>query len=136
MRSYISESKRVDPQDSFIFEPEKGIDRVFKRLYLGFSDLVREFEVGCRCVLGLDGAFLKIQLGGCLLAAVGRDANNQMYLIAWVVVDTENNSNWDWFLSQLRSDLVIKDGYGWAIINDQQKVILIYLHVLYIKLHI
>ena len=46
-----------------------------------------------RPVFGLDGAFLMTMLGGCLLAAVGRDSNNQMYPLAWVVVDSENEEN-------------------------------------------
>ena len=29
-----------------------------------------------RHVFGLDGAFLKTMLGGCLIVAVGRDSNN------------------------------------------------------------
>ncbi|GJR50451.1 zf-CCHC domain-containing protein [Tanacetum coccineum] len=41
---------------------------------------------GCRKVIGLDGCFLKHTCRGELLVAMGRDANNQMYPIAWAVV--------------------------------------------------
>ncbi|GJX85951.1 splicing factor [Tanacetum coccineum] len=49
---------------------------------------------GCRRVTGLDGCFLKQTCRGELLTGMGRDANNQMYLIAWVVVRVENRDNW------------------------------------------
>lgn len=77
---------------------------------------------GCRKVFGLDGCFLKGFCGGELLCAVGRDGNNQMYSIAWVVVEVENKDSWSWFLSLLAEDLNINDGYGWTVITDQQKV--------------
>ena len=42
---------------------------------------------------------------GELLCALGRDANNQMYPIAWVVVERETKESWDFFLSLLSTDL-------------------------------
>ncbi|GJT04991.1 hypothetical protein Tco_0839453 [Tanacetum coccineum] len=45
---------------------------------------------GCKKVIGLDGYFLKHTSRGELLTAMGRDANTQMYPIAWVVVRVEN----------------------------------------------
>jgi hypothetical protein len=47
------------------------------------------FLEGCRPVIGLDECFLKGPYKGMLLAAVGRDANNNMYPIAIVVVEVE-----------------------------------------------
>jgi hypothetical protein len=41
--------------------------------------------------MGLDGCFFKGATNGELLCAIGRDANNQMYPIAWVVVEKETN---------------------------------------------
>nr|GLL33706.1 cell division cycle protein 27 homolog B isoform X2 [Ipomoea trifida] len=45
----------------------------------------RGFLDGCGPIIGLDGCFLKGVMKGELLAAVGRDLNNQMYPIAWTV---------------------------------------------------
>ena len=39
----------------------------------------------------------KTFLGGQLLAAVGRDDNDQMYPVAWTVVEAENIDSWVWF---------------------------------------
>ena len=80
--------------------------------------------VGCRKVVGLDGCFFKGALSGELLCAIGRDANNQMYPIAWAVVDKENNVNWDWFCDLLCRDIQVGDGRDWVFISDQQKGIL------------
>ena len=40
------------------------------------------------------GAFFKGATSGELLCAIARDANNQMYPLAWAMVDKENNDNW------------------------------------------
>ncbi|MBA0670279.1 hypothetical protein Goklo_023942, partial [Gossypium klotzschianum] len=43
------------------------------------------------------------------LTAVRRDANNQMFPIAWVVVEVECTDSWAWFLSLLSTDLGLED---------------------------
>ncbi|CAI9293591.1 unnamed protein product [Lactuca saligna] len=48
-----------------------------------------------------------------LLCAVGRDANNGIFLIAWAVVSVENKEIWKWFLETLSEDLQCwNDGVG------------------------
>nr|KAJ0197067.1 hypothetical protein LSAT_V11C700376280 [Lactuca sativa] len=75
------------------------------------------FYIGCRRVIGLDGCFLKGAVKGELLKAIGRDANNHVYPIAWAVVDT-------WFLELLRDDLDLDSGRGLVVISDQHKGLL------------
>lgn len=58
----------------------------------------------------MDGCFLKGQVKGELLTAICRDANNQVFLIAWVVVDMENKDNLTWFLEPLKDDLDLRTG--------------------------
>ncbi|EEE69496.1 hypothetical protein OsJ_28933 [Oryza sativa Japonica Group] len=70
---------------------------VFKRIYICLAACKNGFLVGYRRVVGLDGCFFKGATNGELLCAIGRDANNQMYPIAWVVVEKETNDSWDWF---------------------------------------
>uniref|UniRef100_A0A453RIB9 MULE transposase domain-containing protein n=1 Tax=Aegilops tauschii subsp. strangulata TaxID=200361 RepID=A0A453RIB9_AEGTS len=70
----------------------------------------------------LDGCFFKGACQGELLAAIGRDANNQMYPVAWAVVEKETNESWAWFIGLLIKDLDINDqGAGWVFISDKQK---------------
>nr|KAJ0208375.1 hypothetical protein LSAT_V11C500248030 [Lactuca sativa] len=58
---------------------------------------------------------------GELLTFVGRDANNQMYPLAWVVVLVENKETWMWFIDLLLEDIEMGDGRGLTIISDQHK---------------
>jgi hypothetical protein len=78
---------------------------------------------GCKRVIGLDGCFLKGPLKGELLSAIGRDANNQIYPIAWAIVEYENKYSWNWFIGHLQKDINIPArAAGWVFIIDQQKV--------------
>ncbi|XP_076919076.1 uncharacterized protein LOC143579744 [Bidens hawaiensis] len=56
--------------------------------------------------------------GGMLLVAIGRDANDQMYPMAWAVVDGESNDSWEWFMEELRKCL--DGGKDWTLVSDQQ----------------
>ena len=59
------------------------------------------------------------------MCAIATDANNQMYPLAWAVVEQETNETWTWFIGSLIKDLNINnDGDGWVFISDQQKGIL------------
>lgn len=65
---------------------------------------MRTWKNGCLSLI-LDGAFLKWELKGEILAIVGRDAKNIIYHIAWVVVRGENNDTCEWFIKNLEVDL-------------------------------
>ncbi|XP_042029963.1 uncharacterized protein LOC121776875 [Salvia splendens] len=118
MRSYILELSKSDREGWFELHVDVGA--VFKAVYIGFSGLRKGFKEGCRPVIGLDGAFLKTYLGGILLTAVGTDGNNQMYPIAWAVVEAENELCWTWFIKILIEELTLGEGVGITIISDQQ----------------
>ncbi|XP_078429913.1 uncharacterized protein LOC144701955 [Wolffia australiana] len=123
VQSFAAETQRTSPS-LMTLEVQHDIHHSltrFSRLYIGFESLARGFIEGCRPVICLDGCFLKTELKGQLLSAVGRDGNNQMFPIAWAVVEGENQASWTWFISLLMTDLGIVDGYGWTIISDQQK---------------
>ena len=94
---------------------------VFQRIYICLAALRKGWLEGCRRIIGLDGCFIKGQHRGQLLTAVGVDPNNQMYPIAYVVVETENRETWQWFLELLKVDLNINNSHGIAWITDKQK---------------
>ena len=122
--SYIYELKKVSGNSTFELVLDRdtldGVIR-FKRLYICFNSLARGFVEGCRRVVGLDACFLKSETKGQLMSAVGKDGNNQMFPIAWAVVEGENQASWTWFIELLMQDLGISDGLGWTIMSDQQK---------------
>lgn len=126
IRSYILQLLKEDQEGRF--ELRLGDEAIFRGLYIGFSSLKKGFMKGCRPIIGLDGCFLKTHLGGVLLCATGKDGNNQIFPIAWAVVEAENQVCWTWFLSILCEELGINDGLGFTFISDQQKVMKIYSH--------
>ncbi len=98
-------------------------DNQFKRMYICYDAVKKGFIAGCRHTLGVDGCFLKGPFKQQLLSAVGRDGNDQMYPVAWAVVDVENHSNWLWFMDLVKKDLEIADdGAGWTLQSDQHPV--------------
>nr|KAJ0222690.1 hypothetical protein LSAT_V11C200098810 [Lactuca sativa] len=64
--------------------------------------------------------FPKGQIKGELLKAIGRDADNHVYPIAWAVIDVENKDKWTWFIELLVVDLDLDGGRGLVIILDRQ----------------
>jgi hypothetical protein len=55
------------------------------------------------------------------MASVGRDANNNIYLIAMAVVEAETKDSWTSFLEALVANLGLTP-YGWTFISNRQKV--------------
>lgn len=100
---------------------EDGLE-VFDRFYVCFAALRKTWKAHCRPIFGIDGCFLKSDTKGQLLAAVGRDANNQIYPIAWACVQVEDTESWLWFIQKLKGDLDLRDGDGFTLISDRQKV--------------
>lgn len=122
---YQQELLRSNPGNTIVVNKEPNMDPlVFQRMFICLDACKRGFLAGCRKVVGLDGCFFKGATNGELLCALGRDANNQMYPIAWAAVDKETNENCDWFCDLLFRDLGVGDGTDWVFISDQQKDIL------------
>lgn len=118
--NYQQELLRTNPGSTVVINRVIGIEPpVFKRIYICLDGCKKGFMAGCRKVIGLDGCFFKGSTNGELLCAIGRDANNQMYLIAWGVAYKENNEECEWFCDLLCSDLKVGDGSGWVFISDQ-----------------
>ncbi|XP_021769834.1 uncharacterized protein LOC110734080 [Chenopodium quinoa] len=102
----------------------------FKRLFICFEGLKVGWHTttkkeACRKVLVVDACFLKTFLGGQLMSAVGRDSNDQMFLVCWAIVEGENNDSWEWFFKQMQSTLDLKEGEGMTIISDEHQRILV-----------
>uniref|UniRef100_A0A2N9HPZ0 Uncharacterized protein n=1 Tax=Fagus sylvatica TaxID=28930 RepID=A0A2N9HPZ0_FAGSY len=86
-----------------------------------FREAVREYNLK----IGKDLSFVKNDkdkghIKEHLLSAVSRDANDNMYPICVVVVESECKASWSWFLSILLKDIgEVTD--GWTFISDRQK---------------
>lgn len=128
VRDYGMELMRVDPSTTVDIKCDYNNPKqlpVFKRMYICLGALKKGFKAGCRSIIGLDGCHLKSVFGGQLLTAVGVDANNTTWVIAYAMVEMESKDSWVWFLNLLAKDLSIKDdGVGWTFISDKQKGLL------------
>ncbi|KAL5559897.1 hypothetical protein UlMin_036108 [Ulmus minor] len=56
----------------------------------------------CRLVICVDGAHLKGKYKGMMFAAVCKDGNNSIFLLAWGIGDVENDSSWLWFFTKFK----------------------------------
>ncbi|XP_008801985.1 uncharacterized protein LOC103715957 [Phoenix dactylifera] len=78
------------------------IEGRFRRLFISFHASVVGFIRGYRPLIFMDGTFIKHKDGGVVLGATSKDANDDMFSIAYGVVDTETDDNWDWFCRNLK----------------------------------
>lgn len=67
-------------------------------------------------MIGLDGCFLKSEQGEHLLAIVGINGENCMFLVTWTVVVVENKRNWEWFIELLIVDIGMYNSRAWTFI--------------------
>ncbi|KAF3659980.1 hypothetical protein FXO37_13722 [Capsicum annuum] len=60
---------------------------------------------------------------GISLSCISKDENNQMYPVAWAVVDKEIKDIWSWFLRCIRHDLKLEENRveGLIVMFDMQK---------------
>ncbi|XP_061988909.1 uncharacterized protein LOC133707368 [Rosa rugosa] len=98
-----------------------GEIRRFQRIYICFAACKNGWMNGCMPLIGLDGCHIKGHHPGQLLAAVGIDANNGMFPIAYAIAEAENQETWTWFLELLKWDLKMDKDSSYAFITDKQK---------------
>lgn len=125
LNSYVLELKEANPESTVtvVSKRQEGLQYpIFQRIYICLIPIREGFMAGCRNIIGLDGCFLKGLVKGMILMVVGRDGNNQMFPVAWAVVENETTESWVWFIEHLSSDLRLGDGLGWSLISDMQKV--------------
>nr|XP_017225140.1 PREDICTED: uncharacterized protein LOC108201359 [Daucus carota subsp. sativus] len=89
----------------------------FRRLFWAFKPCIDGFEY-CRPVILIDGTHLYGPYPGVLLSATAVDGFSHILPLAFAIVESENNSSWDWFMDRLRS-LVVGRRHGICIISDK-----------------
>ncbi|XP_073121828.1 uncharacterized protein [Henckelia pumila] len=69
----------------------------FRRLFICFHACLFGFISGFRPLIFLVGTQIKNKYKGCLLVDVDKDANDDIFTLAYAIVDAENDCNWEWF---------------------------------------
>ncbi|KAK2635120.1 hypothetical protein Ddye_029912 [Dipteronia dyeriana] len=119
LQEYTTEVMRMNPDTTILLKCDDN--GRFQRMYICLGALKQGWKQGCRPLLGLDGCFTKGYHIGQLLTTIGVDANNQMYPVAYTVVDVETKHKWGWFLDQLAPDLELNNCFAIVWISDKQK---------------
>jgi hypothetical protein len=73
----------------------------FHHVFWAFAHCIAGFA-HCRPVISIDGTHLYGRYEGKLLIAMATDANNELYPLAFAIVESENYDSWKWFLSCIR----------------------------------
>ncbi|KAH9612224.1 hypothetical protein KSS87_003278, partial [Heliosperma pusillum] len=89
---------------------------VFDRVFWAFGPSIRGFE-HCRPILTVDGTHLYGKYKGVLLIAIGVDANDQIYPLAFAIVDCESIDTWGWFMDCIRKHVTQREGI--CVISDR-----------------
>lgn len=96
-----------------------GKDR-FKYLYMAVAASITGWQY-CKPIIVVDGTFLKAAYGGTLFTACTKDANENIFPLAFAITDSENNASWEWFFKKIKDTFGDRDGL--SIISDRHESI-------------
>ncbi|KAA0038990.1 protein FAR1-RELATED SEQUENCE 3-like [Cucumis melo var. makuwa] len=96
------------------------IDGSFLYFFMALSASISGWQHS-RPVISIGGTSLKNKYSGTLLSASTPDVNDQIFLLAFYVVDSENDSSWIWFCNQLKK--IIGGRNEVVIVSDRHKSI-------------
>ncbi|XP_019253979.1 PREDICTED: uncharacterized protein LOC109232679 [Nicotiana attenuata] len=126
LHDYAEMLKSTNPGTTVVIRTSKDSvsgKEVFMGIYVCLEALKTGWLEGCRNIIGFDGAFLKGTCKGELLSCISKDGNNQMFPVAWAVVEKESKDTWSWFIRCLKHDLNLTEteGEGLTVMSDMQK---------------
>ena len=84
------------------FDSNMTNTEIFQRMFWSFKPSIEGLE-HCRPVLSIDGTHLYSKYKGTLLIAMGCDENNQLFPLAFVIIECWNIDSWGWFLACIRN---------------------------------
>ncbi|KAL0927844.1 hypothetical protein M5K25_002059 [Dendrobium thyrsiflorum] len=109
----------VSTMPQTVYRIQSNQSNRFQRLFWAFGPSITGWTY-CRPVLSLDGTFLLGKYRGTLLSAIGMDANNGLYPLAFAIVESECTESWIWFLRQLNELVpVVTNRQHLCIISDR-----------------
>lgn len=107
---------RVIESQVFLSNMVNRMDRSFVYYFLVFGACIQGYA-HIRKVIVVDDTHLYGKYGGILLSAIAQDTENHIFLIAFYVVDKENDASWTIFFLKLKS--IVKDEPDLCVISDR-----------------
>nr|XP_023873083.1 uncharacterized protein LOC111985661 [Quercus suber] len=89
---------------------------IFNSAFWAFGPCIRGFR-HCRPVISIDATHLYGKYKGKLLIAMATDSNNEVFPLAFTIVESESTETWGWFLACLLSR--VTDRTNLCIISDR-----------------
>ncbi|XP_058775069.1 uncharacterized protein LOC131649320 [Vicia villosa] len=89
---------------------------IFRRLFWAFQPCIKGFSF-CKPIIQIDGTWLYGKYKGTLLMAVAQDGNNNVFPIAFALVEGETGGGWSFFLKHLRTHVAPQEGL--CLISDR-----------------
>ncbi|XP_038892626.1 uncharacterized protein LOC120081651 [Benincasa hispida] len=120
LHAYCEALKIENPRTVFEIELEES--KYFKYVFMVLGASLRGFK-SCRPVIIIDGTHLKGKYKGTIIVGVAIDGNNQLYPLAYAIVDSENDRALKWFMTNLKAaigecpNLVFISDRGQSIAN-------------------
>ncbi|XP_076896381.1 uncharacterized protein LOC143549360 [Bidens hawaiensis] len=100
-----------------------GVEHMeFRCVFWAFDPSINGFK-HCRPVISIDATHLYGKYKGKMMIAMGVDGNNQIFPLAFAIVENESYASWSWFLSYVKKH-VVKDIEGICLISDRHAGIL------------
>ncbi|XP_038902336.1 uncharacterized protein LOC120088970 [Benincasa hispida] len=99
LHAYGQTLKMENPGTRFEIELENDVH--FKYMFIELEPCIKGFS-SCRPMIIVDGSHLKEKYKGTMLVGVSMDNNNQVYPLAYAIVDNETDRAWKWFMSNLK----------------------------------
>ncbi|XP_038896223.1 uncharacterized protein LOC120084500 [Benincasa hispida] len=97
------EAQKIE-NSGIVFEIELEDEVHFKYMFMALGPCIRGFA-SCRPCITVDGSHLKGKYKGTMLVAVSMDGNNQLYPLAYAIIDNETDRSWKWFMSNLKCSI-------------------------------
>lgn len=116
---YLQAMKESNPGTQFhIVSNDIGSSEYeeFDRVFWAFGPSIRGFK-HCRPIITIDGTHLYAKYKGVLLIAMGVDAEDQIYPLAYAIVTKESVDTWSWFLHCVR--VLVTRRQGLCVISDR-----------------
>uniref|UniRef100_A0A2N9F1B3 SWIM-type domain-containing protein n=1 Tax=Fagus sylvatica TaxID=28930 RepID=A0A2N9F1B3_FAGSY len=118
---FMAAVQDANPNTVVKWKKKDGIERnteIFHRVFWAFGPCIAGF-IHCRPVINIDATHLYGKYQGKLLIAMGQDADNGVYPLAFAVVENESKDSWMWFLICIKK--YVTQRKGMCLISDRHK---------------